>query len=524
MAGKSGSSFGDFVRAQAFDLRSIKPISTEFSKGSVPNSIYSANRESSWTRWRRGYEIACASLHDNNYNYNFKYDVPFASGVLPSGTTYPPIYGSFLAFPTKSREFKVHWAGERRAGSIRLDQVSGAYNLYISSVTEDNDYWYAQLNGTWSSFQQLPPPLYIDLGVSIEGLKPLVGEILEDRIISPNGNIIVGNTINPQTQKRYGYVQAVVVDINENNGIIKLKKAGSVESTPDNKLITPASRPPNIGRYFITGARYACTCQDFTHREYSYLRDLGDSNKKAFPRTSVASIKPGRYDILTRLGVVDSSAMTKADVDRILEIFAPNQNLNVATGVTTNTNIDQKGTRDFPGVFKEFGSIYLRENTNPDLSGSKPGGMPKYEDYASQTVSTDANSIPQVTITSVTDIWVPVLDELRYCKHIYAMRFQDHIFPPEPSDFPVDIDNMVNWEQKLITENAREQSDGAKSLAAKALSYMDIPPYNCQSQVMQPMIQRLFNLPLTYIKISGFTMYDKNGLPYVPALGEKPGT
>jgi hypothetical protein len=216
--------------------------------------------------------------------------------------------------------------------------------------------------------------------------------------------------------------------------------------------------------------------------------------------------------------------MTKTDIDRLLEIFAPNQNLDVQTSVTADTAVDRRGTRDFPGVFREFGSTYLRRNTNPDLTGSLPDGMPSYEDYSSQTTTSDANSVPQVTITSVTDIWVPVLDELRYCKHIYAMRFQDHVFPPEPSDFPVDIDSMAAWEQKLRMENVIGQSDGAKSMAARALSYMDIPPYNCQSQSMQPMIQRLFNLPLTYIRIDGFTMYDKNGLPYSPALGEKPGT
>lgn len=524
MAGKSGNSFGAFTSSSyLFDPKPIRPITTEFSKGSVPNSIYSANRESAWSRWRRGYEIACASLHDNNYNYNFKYDVPFASGVLPPGTEYPPIYGIFLGFPTENREFKVHWGGERMAGSVRLDQIN-QYDLYVQSVTEDSRYWYVQLNGQWSAQQQLPPPLYIDLGPSVDGLKPLIGEILEDRIIEKNGPIIVGSTLNPQTQKRYGYIQAVLVDIYPSSGILKFKKAGSVESTPDNKLITPASRPPAVGRYLITGPRYACTCQDFTHREYSYLRDLGASNKKAFPRTSVSSIKPGRYDILTRLGVVDSSAMTKADVDRLLQIFTPNEDLNVPTDVVADTTVDYRATRDFPGVFREFGFTYLRPTTDPDLTGSTPDGMPQYEDYTSETVTTDANSIPQVTITSVTDIWVPVLDELRYCKHIYAMRFQDHVFPPEPSDFPVDIDNMTTWEQKLVEENVKEQKEGARDTARSALSYMDIPPYNCQSQTMQPMIQRLLNLPLNYIKIDGFTMYDKKGIPYVPALGEKPGT
>lgn len=554
MAKRNGSSFGNFSKGVLFDPKQVKPITTEFSKGSVPDSLYSANRESSWTRWRRGYELASASLHDNNYTYSFKYDVPFASGLLPPGTEYPPIYGSFQAFPTRSREFKVHWAGRKQAGSVRLDQVKNYsilsslnwtdnlfsdYNnigqwmdedlqsfsetdLYIESITEDDSYWYVKLYGNWSAAYKLPPPLYIDLGVSVEGLKPLNGEILEDRIIVKDGQIINADTINPETQKRYGYVQAILVDTDEETGVLKIRKAGSVEYTPDKELVTPATKPPSIGRYFITGARYACSCQDFTHREYSYLRDLGSSNKRAFPRSSAASVKPGRYEYLRRLGIVDSASMTEADVDRILQIIAPNEALQVDPSITTDTEINLRAARDNPGIYREFGYAYLRSTSNPALAGSKAEGMPGYDDYTSQTIQTDANSIPQVTITSITDIWTPVLDELRYCKHIYAMRFQDQIFPPEPSDFPTDISSMASWEQRLVDESARDQVKEKRDSAAEALAYMDVPPYNCQAQAIQPMLQRLFNIPLTYIKIEGFTMYDKYGLPYVPALGEKP--
>jgi hypothetical protein len=555
MAKKGGSSFGNFLAAKPFEHKGVKPIITEFSRGSVPNSIAAANRESAWSRWRRGYEMATASFHDKNYTYKFKYTVPFPEGLLPPDTEYPDIQGAFQAFPTVSREFKVHWAGEKNPGSVRFDQtkqytilastnwfdgfpsdcenigqwldeeaIVESADLYIESITEDANYWYVKLHGNWSPINKLPPPLYIDLGGALEGLKPLNGEVLEDRIIYKNGPIIERTTINPDTQTRYGYVQAVLIDTDEENGILKFKKAGSVEATPDNVLVTPATRPPMVGRYLITGPRYACTCQDFTHREYSYLRNLGSSNKKAFPRTSVASIKPGRYEVLQRLGIVDNSSMTDADVDRILQILAPNENLQVGDAVTTETGIDIRGTRDNPGVYREFGSLYLRSNNNPGLTGSKSEGMPKYEDYTSSTTSSDSSSVPQIEITSVTDIWVPVLDEMRYCKHIYAMRFQDHVFPPEPSDFPVEIENMAAWEQKLVAENQRDQQDGKRNLAMDALSYMDVPPYNCQAQAMQPMIQRLFNIPLTYIKIDGFTMYDKNNQAYVPALGEKPGT
>ena len=541
---KSFGSFGGFSEAIDKDPFRLRPITTEFSKGSIPNSISAANRESAWTRWRKGAELAASAGIDNNYNYKFKYTVPFPPGVLPAGTNYPDINGIFIGFPTKNKELGIHWAGEKSPGSVRFDQLVG-YNilltkywldaqftdsenigqwldeeakqekvlLYIQSITEDANYWYVKLNGDWSPSNKLPPPLYIDIAQSIEGLKALNGEVLEDRIIEKDGPIIDRNTINPLEFKRYGYVQAVLVDTDEETGILKLKKAGSVEATPDGTLVTPATRPPNIGRYFITGPRYCCTCQDFTHRDYSYLISLGATNKKAFPRTTISNVKPGRYDVLTKLGVLDSAAMTPADVNRVLEIITPNQNLELPTTVTPDSQINRKAARDNPGVYREFGSIFLRSTNSPGLSGSTAEGLTKYEDYAASNNQ----------ITSLTDIWVPVLDELRYCKHIYAMRFQDHIFPPEPSDFPVEIEEMSKWEQKLVIENENDQKDIAKQQAIYALSYMDVPPYNCQSQHMQPMLQRLFNIPLNYINISGFTMYDKNDQPYVPALGERPG-
>ena len=393
------------------------------------------------------------------------------------------------------------------------ESKSEVIDLYIESITEDADYWYVKLNGAWNSSNKLPAPLYENLGPSLEGLKALNGEVLEDRIIVKDGIVIDRDSVNPLEQTRYGYVQAVLVDTDEETGILTLKKEGSVEATPDRVLVTPATKPPSIGRYFITGPRYCCTCQDFNRRDYSYMLNLGATNKKAFPRTSIASVKPGRYEILRSLGIEDNASMTDAEVDRILQIIAPGENFEVSDTITTERAIDAQATRDNPGVYREFGSLYLRSTGSPGLSGSKAEGMPGYNDYAAT-----AN-----VITSFTDIWSPLLDEIRYCKHIYALRFRDGIFPPEPSDFPVEITDMTAWEQKLVAENEEAQKKVDRELARQSLSYMDVPPYNCQAQMMQPMLQRLFNIPLTYIKINGFTMYDKNNIPYVPALGERPG-
>jgi hypothetical protein len=45
---------------------------------------------------------------------------------------------------------------------------------------------------------------------------------------------------------------------------------------------------------------------------------------------------------------------------------------------------------------------------------------------------------------------------------------------------------------------------------------MDVPPYNCQSVMMMPMMQKLFNIPTDLIVMQGFTMFDKDGKPYKP--------
>ena len=54
--------------------------------------------------------------------------------------------------------------------------------------------------------------------------------------------------------------------------------------------------------------------------------------------------------------------------------------------------------------------------------------------------------------------------------------------------------------------------------------YMDIPPFNCQSPMMIQMMQKLFNIPSTFVKLQNFTMYDKAGRAYTPAQGGTPTT
>lgn len=520
MAKKSGSSFGDFNKSEIFDVRPVKPITTEFSKGSVPDSIYTVNREAAWNRWRRGFELATAHFHDNSYEYPFTYRIPLPAGVPLTGGNQPTIPGVFKGFPTKNKEFGMHWAGVRVAGSLRFDNVldSTGTRASIASVTEDSNYWYVQLTGSWSAANPLPPPLFVAIPGVPGGIKAINGEILEDRIIAAAGVPIDRDTINPDTQTRYGYVQAVLVDLNPSTGVLTLRKAGSVEATPDRTLITPASRPPNVGRFLMTGTRYCCSCQDFNRRDYGYMSSLNrvsDSLKSKFPRSNVATLKPGRHEVMTLSGVVDNSAMTSATVNRNMKIVSPAAQYNVPPSVTPTVSTEPGTNRDNPGVFRDFGGMYLRSTADPSLPGSRAESMPKYKDYA---------AVGNV-ITSLTDTWTPLLDEMRYCKHIYAMKYEEGIFPPEPSDFPVDMGSMAAWEQRLVDQTEKEQAGAAASnLQYRSLAIMDVPPYNCQAPMMMPMMQKLFNVPSTFVKMAGFTMFDKNGAAYIPASGQYPGT
>lgn len=517
---KKGSSFGSFTKSADKDPFRLKPITTEFSQGSVPDSLSAINRESAWSRWRRGYELATASTYDNSYEYAFSYSIPLPQGTPTAGNLQSPVIpGVFVGFPTTNKEFGMHWAGTRLAGSLRCDNLRDPTTgtlLYIASVTEDTSYWYVTLAGNWSTSNPLPPPFYVAIPGVPGGLRAINGEILEDRVITPGSAPITKETIDPTTQKRYGYTQAVLVDTNPFTGVLKLRKSGSVQATPDANLITPAQQGPTVGRYLITGARYCCSCQDFNHRDYSFMTSLGSTNKRVFPRTAIASIKPGRYErIYVTPGTPDNRSMTDAQTNRKMDVVAPSSNYTVPPQTNVPSSVDPNATRDYPGVFREFGATYLRSTSDPAIPGSRAEGMPLYEDYTSS----------QGVITSITDTWTPLLDEMRYCKHIYAMRFTEGTFPPEPSDFPVEEGSMVAWEQRLVDQTENEQKEmKAFDMARKSLAMMDVPPYNCQAPMMMPMMQKLFNIPGNFVVMQGFTMYDKNGSPYKPSSNQMPAS
>ena len=489
---KRGSDFGSFGAMDIPDIGKIKAITTEFSKGSVPNSILRMDRESAWTRWRRGYEIATSVGIQHALTYPFQYQIPYPTGTAPTQGRQPLILGVVQGFPTAGKEFGVHWTGCRVGAILRFDNVVDRFGVRasIDSVTEDDEYWYVRLAGSWDSANPLPPPLYVP-NPSGAPLKPLLGEILEDRILVPEDSPITKDTLNPATGKRYGFVQAILIDVDGENGILKLQKTSSFEATPDNVYVTPATRKPDAGRYFTIGTRYACSCQDFSRRSYAFMMNLDGKEKRRFPFTKPSLLKYGRHEVITdqNTGAIDNRAMTNANTNRDLTL--------------TSTAIDN------PGVFNDFGGRYLRNFSD----ARKVEGPTTFVDYKARDNQ----------IVSFTDYWSPLLDEMRYCKHIYALRFEEGILPPEPSDLPVGTEeSLTKWEQDLVYESSVTSQHVNRINAFRALALMDVPPKNFQSPQVLPMMQKLLNVPTSFIRLENFRMQDKTGAFYNPSAGELP--
>jgi hypothetical protein len=397
-------------------------------------------------------------------------------------------------FPTAGKEFGVHWAGCRVGAILRFDNVTDSTGTLasIASVTEDDDYWYVQLAGTWSSVNPLPPPLYVP-NPSGAPLKPLLGEILEDRILTPESSPITKDTLNPTTDKRYGFVQAILIDVDGENGVLKLQKTSSFEASPDNVYLTPSTRKPNFGRYFTIGTRYACSCQDFSRRSYAFMMNLDGKERRRFPYTKPSLLKYGRHELITdqNSGAIDNRAMTDANTNRDLTL--------------TSDAIDN------PGVFSDFGGRYLRNFS----AARRAEGPTTFVDYKAKNNQ----------IISFSDYWSPLLDEMRYCKHIYALRFEEGILPPEPSDLPVDTEeSLTEWEQRLVHESSVTKEHIQRTNGLRALAMMDVPPKNFQSPQILPMMQKLLNVPASFIRLENFRMQDKTGAFYNPAAGELPAS
>ena len=378
----------------------------------------------------------------------------------------------------------------------------------------------------------LPPPLFVQIGGPV-GIKPINGDILEDTIVTFSGAPIDSDTRDPLTNKRYGYMQATLVDVDPGQGVLKLQKRGSVQSTLEGVLVTPSRIPPEPGRFFQTGARYSCSCQDYTRRNYAYISSLGLRTGYRFPKSSVAQVKPGRYEEMVRKeerGKILASAQQKIlnnvkDNKDMLIVYPSGEGFIGATRfaplgavlppdlVGKDVNDPKEMYRDLPGIFEDFGGQYRRGFGDELEPSGVAEGMPKYGDYKRKGTK---------RIQEITDFWTYTLDEYRYCKHIYAMRYADGEFPNEPSDFPVNAGAMAEWENKIITDTAKDQTKAFENLCYYGLGYMDTPPFNLQSPMMGPMMVRLVNVPQEFILMQNFNMIDKDGITYNVATGGTP--
>jgi hypothetical protein len=469
------SPFGDFFsgsvkKTQSFNFDS--PASS-FSRGyDVPNSHGQYNRQSSYLRWLRGFEIAQAVGLDSPWYLPFFYEVDVGG---PEGAPKPQIPGVFVGFPTPNKELGMHWTACRLAGSIRTDNLrtKNPNGLKVEYSELTDELITVKLEGDWSEENPLPPPFYIDIPNAPQF--PLVGEIFEDRILEENGELITRDSLNEITGLRYGYVSAVLSEIRPFEGILRFRRIGSVWTSPDRVLVSPASVGFQPGRWLSVGARYVCSCQDFLGRDYAWISKLqaesatGRARGKYFPYSKARQVKISKQERVTFDGSnkADLRAQTTTTENRILDVL--------------------DGVRDSPGIFEDFGATYTNNGTGP----------PIFNDY-----KTDEKG----NVVYESNFWTQTLDSLRFCKHIYALKFSSNDIAPEPSDYPIGL-SVTDLEYSMTRERKKTE-DAYIQRAEYGVAYMDIPPYNVQTTMMMPVVTKLFNLPSSFIKLNAFLMQD----------------
>ena len=533
---KTNTSFDRFKFTSGSDYQ-VKPIKAEFG-GSIPNSIYNYDQESAWLRWRRGWELATSDIAHAAYTYDFKYLIPQTSGAIDEiGARSPVMSGTFKGFPTPNKELGMHWTGIIEAGNLRFDNLTDVSGVRLavsgeahpqtlfSGISQDNSrFWYVQLSGTFSTIsgQQTPPPLLVTFSGG-DTAKPIVGDVLEDKIITVSGEAIDSETRDPATNIRYGFVQAVLVGVDEYQGILQFEKRGSVQSTIDGVQITPSRIPPHPGRFLQTGRRFCCTCQDFTRRDYAYISTLGQRRGRNFPITAPGATTPGRYEQLKRFDQLTQAAQLKWTEyfveNNLFELVVPSGYAleEVTSGqVEKDIRLPANLYRDFPGIFADFGNIYTRGfGSNESMTSGIAEGMPTYGDYKESGID----------IYEISDDWTFTLNQYRFCKHIQALRYMRGELPIEPSDYPfATADDLVTWEDKLIEKTAKNQEKAFENFTYYGMSHMDVPPFNVESPIMVSLTQKLFNFPAQFVQLQSFVMIDKNGQEYVPGSGEGPST
>lgn len=470
-----GTRFGDsFFKPtkQQKQFNFDTPSSSFSSRILSPNGHGQYNRQSAYLRWLRGFEIDQAVNLDNPWYFPFFYEVDTGT---PEDVPKPQIPGVFVGYPTENKELGMHWTAARLAGSIRTDNLrtTNPNGLKIEYSELTDELITVKLEGDWNEENPLPPPFYIN----IEGAQqfPLVGEIFEDRILEENEELITRDSIDSITGLRYGYVSAVLSEIRPFEGILRFRRPGSVWTSPDRVLVSPSSVGFQKGRWLSVGARYVCSCQDFLGRDYAWISKLqaessrGRASGKYFPYSKARQVKISKNERVTFDGSnkEDLRAQTTISENRILDVL--------------------DGVRDSPGVFEDFGATYTNNGIGP----------PIFNDYK---VDSEGNVVYQ------SNFWTQTLDSLRFCKHIYALKFSSNDIAPEPSDYPIGL-SVADIEYAMERER-KKTSDAYMYKAEYGVAYMDIPPYNIQTTMMLPVITKLFNLPSSFIKMNSFVMQD----------------
>ena len=182
--------------------------------------------------------------------------------------------------------------------------------------------------------------------------------------------------------------------------------------------------------------------------------------------------------------------------------------------VTKDIRLPENLYRDFPGIFADFGNIYIRGfGNNEEFTSGIAEGMPSYKDYKESGEA----------ILEINDDWTFTLNQYRFCKHIQALRFMRNEFPIEPSDYPfATAEDLVTWEDNLVQKTAKSQEKAFENFTYYGMSHMDVPPFNVESPVMVSLTQKLFNFPAQFVQLQNFIMIDKNGQEYLPGSGESP--
>ena len=110
-----------------------------------------------------------------------------------------------------------------------------------------------------------------------------------------SGNITVSRLLIGYRYDNYVGYTVVEVDITTNEIVCQRDESyGCFTVDTTQKIVIPAQRGFEVGRFLTTELRWQCSCQDFTRRDGYNL--YSDVFKQRFPVTAITSTKPGQVE------------------------------------------------------------------------------------------------------------------------------------------------------------------------------------------------------------------------------------